>query len=200
MFLFGASQFSVGYSWGMNAVQWYGLFQMLPSPPASGLHTCACVHTHTHTHAQLLQSCPTLCKSMDYSLPGSSVHGDSPDKNTGVGYHFLLQGDLPNPGIELAFPALQAESLPLNHQGRYTHTHTHVHSYWIYLFSNHCSWTTAVSEAAWNSSKNVRLRIKRPECEFQLHLPAGWLIATHSKALCLLTLLVSYCCTLPQTW
>ena len=81
-----------------------------------------------------------------------------------------------------------------------THTHTHVHAYLIYLFSNHCSWTAAVSEAAWNSSKNVRLRIKRPECEFQLHLPAGWLKATHSKALCLLTLLVSYCCTLPQTW
>ena len=27
---------------------------------------------------------------MDYSLPGSSVHGDSPGKNTGVGCHFLL--------------------------------------------------------------------------------------------------------------
>ena len=27
------------------------------------------------THAKLLQSCPTLCNSMDYSLPGSSVHG-----------------------------------------------------------------------------------------------------------------------------
>ena len=33
----------------------------------------------------------------------------SPGKNTGVGGHFLLQGDLPNPGIELTsltFPAL----------------------------------------------------------------------------------------------
>ena len=29
---------------------------------------------------------------MDCSPPGSSVHGDSPDKNTGVGCHFLLQG------------------------------------------------------------------------------------------------------------
>ena len=29
---------------------------------------------------------------MDCSLPGSSVHGDSPGKNTGEGYHFLLQG------------------------------------------------------------------------------------------------------------
>ena len=26
-------------------------------------------------HVQLLQSCPALCNPMDYSLPGSSVHG-----------------------------------------------------------------------------------------------------------------------------
>ena len=32
---------------------------------------------------------------MDYSLPGSSVHGDSPGKNTGVGCHTLLQGIFP---------------------------------------------------------------------------------------------------------
>ena len=31
------------------------------------------------------QSCPTLCDPMDCSPPGSSVHGDSPGKNTGVG-------------------------------------------------------------------------------------------------------------------
>ena len=40
---------------------------------------------------------------MDCSLPGSSVHGDSPDKNTGLGCHGLLQGILPthgsNPGL-----------------------------------------------------------------------------------------------------
>ena len=29
---------------------------------------------------------------MDCSPPGSSVHGDSPSKNTGVGCHALLQG------------------------------------------------------------------------------------------------------------
>ena len=29
---------------------------------------------------------------MDCSLPGSSIHGDSPGKNTRVGYHALLQG------------------------------------------------------------------------------------------------------------
>ena len=32
---------------------------------------------------------------MDCSLPGSSVHGDSPGKNTGVGCHDLLQGIFP---------------------------------------------------------------------------------------------------------
>ena len=26
-------------------------------------------------YAKLLQSCPTLCNPMDFSLPGSSVHG-----------------------------------------------------------------------------------------------------------------------------
>ena len=29
--------------------------------------------------------CPTLCNPMDYSLPGSSVHEDSPGKNIGMG-------------------------------------------------------------------------------------------------------------------
>ena len=38
-----------------------------------------------------VQSCPTLCNPMDCSLPGSSVHGDSPGKNTGVSCHALFQ-------------------------------------------------------------------------------------------------------------
>ena len=32
------------------------------------------------------------CNPVDYSLPGSSVHGDSPGKDTAVGNHSLLQG------------------------------------------------------------------------------------------------------------
>ena len=38
------------------------------------------------------QLCPTFCDPMDCSLPGSSVLGDSPGKNTGLGCHALLQG------------------------------------------------------------------------------------------------------------
>ena len=39
--------------------------------------------------------CPTLCDPMDYSPEGSSVHGDSPGNNTGVGCHTLLQRIFP---------------------------------------------------------------------------------------------------------
>ena len=34
---------------------------------------------------------PTLCDPVDCNPPGSSVHGDSPGKNTGVDGHALLQ-------------------------------------------------------------------------------------------------------------
>ena len=44
---------------------------------------CVCV-------CLVAQSCPALCDPKDCSLPGSSVHGDYPAKNTGVGCHFLL--------------------------------------------------------------------------------------------------------------
>ena len=53
--------------------------------------------------AKSLQSCPTLCDSMDCSLQGSSIHGDSPGKNTGVGCHALLQRILPTQGMNLHF-------------------------------------------------------------------------------------------------
>ena len=41
------------------------------------------------------QSYLSLCDPMDYSLPSSSVHGDSPGKNTEVGSRSLLQGIFP---------------------------------------------------------------------------------------------------------
>ena len=45
--------------------------------------TYMCVHA---------QSCLALCDPVDYSQPGSSVHGSFPDKNIGVGCYFFLQG------------------------------------------------------------------------------------------------------------
>ena len=50
--------------------------------------------------------CPTLCDPMDCSMPVFPVHGDSPGKNTGVGCHALLLGNLSDPGFEPTSPAL----------------------------------------------------------------------------------------------
>jgi len=57
----------------------------------------------------LVQLSPTLCDPMDCSLPGSSVHGGSPGKYTGVGCHVLLQEIFL--GIEPRSPTLQVDSL-----------------------------------------------------------------------------------------
>ena len=52
-------------------------------------------------HAKSLQSYQTLCNTMDCTPRGSSVHGDSPGKNTGVGCLSLLQGIFPTQGSNL---------------------------------------------------------------------------------------------------
>ena len=58
------------------------------------------------------QPCLTLCDPMDYS-PWTS-----PGQNTGVGSLSLLQGDLPDPGIEPRSPTLQADSLQAQPPGK----------------------------------------------------------------------------------
>ena len=50
-----------------------------------GLCMCVCV-------SRSVVSNSFLCDPMDYILPGSSVHGDSPVKNTGVSWPCLLKG------------------------------------------------------------------------------------------------------------
>ena len=64
------------------------------------------------------QSCLTLCNPMECSPPGSSVHGDSPSKNTWSGLPCLPSGDLPNAGVEPRSPILQADSLPSEPPGK----------------------------------------------------------------------------------
>ena len=62
------------------------------------------------------QSCPTLCNPMDYRLPRSSVHGDSPGENTGVGCHALLQGIFPSQGSKPGVPHCRRILYYLSHQ------------------------------------------------------------------------------------
>ena len=54
---------------------------------------------------------------MDCSRPGSSVHGDSPGKTTGVGYHALLQGIFRTPGSNPGLQLYRQILYNLSHQG-----------------------------------------------------------------------------------
>ena len=72
--------------------------------------------------------CVCVCVLVSQLCPTLWHHGlwparllcpwNSPGKNTGVGGHSLLQGDLPNPGINPRSPALQAGSLPSEPPGK----------------------------------------------------------------------------------
>ena len=63
------------------------------------------------------QSCPIICKTMDCSLPGSSVHGDSTGKNTRMGCHALLQEIFPTQGSNPGLPHCRQILYHLSHQG-----------------------------------------------------------------------------------
>ena len=65
----------------------------------------------------VVQSCPTLCHPMDCSSPGSSVHGDSRGKTTGVGCHSLLQGIFPTQGSNPGLLHCRRILCRLSHQG-----------------------------------------------------------------------------------
>ena len=55
---------------------------------------------------QLLSHVRLCVIPMNCSLPGSSVYGDSPYKNTGMGCHVFLQGIFPTQGLNLCLLCL----------------------------------------------------------------------------------------------
>ena len=69
----------------------------------------------------VVQSCPTLCDSMDCSPLGSSVHGDSLGKNIGLVCHNLLQGIFPTHGLNPGLPHCRQIPYQFSHQGSPTH-------------------------------------------------------------------------------
>ena len=82
-------------------------FLVLVPKGVVGLHVCMCLVT---------QSCLTLCKPIDSSPPGSSIHGDTPGKNTEVGCHALLQGIFPTQGLNPGLPHCRHILYHLSHQ------------------------------------------------------------------------------------
>ena len=63
------------------------------------------------------QSCLNLCDPMDCSPPGSSVHGGSLGKNTGVGCQALLQAILPTQGSNPCLLNCRQILYHFSHQG-----------------------------------------------------------------------------------
>ena len=82
---------------------------------------CVLVLYPWHLCVLWLRSCKALCNPMICSPPGSSVHGDSPGKNTGVGCHNLPKGIILTQGSNLClrcFLHWQLDSLPLAPPGK----------------------------------------------------------------------------------
>ena len=86
------------YQWALSWSSSLKLQPTLSSPTPSVmlltpfiLHYCIYQCTILCMPAKSLQSCLTLCNPVNCSPPGSSVHGDFPGKNTGVGRHAVLQ-------------------------------------------------------------------------------------------------------------
>ena len=77
------------------------------------------------SESEAAQSCPTLSDPIDCSLPGSSIHGAQGVSGPLLSCVWNLRvfpemhpGDFPAPGIEPRSPALQADSLPTELQGK----------------------------------------------------------------------------------
>ena len=69
-----------------------------------------CLSTHEKVKVLVSQLCLTLCDPVDCNPPGSSVHRILQARILEL--PCPPQGDLPTPGTEPRFPALQADSLP----------------------------------------------------------------------------------------
>ena len=74
-------------------------------------------HVYSLKKVKVAQSCLTFCNPVDCSSPGSSVQTIFPGKNTGVGFHFLLQGIFPTQGWNPGVPHCRQPLFHLSHQG-----------------------------------------------------------------------------------
>ena len=63
------------------------------------------------SESEVIQSCPTLCDSIDYSPPGSSIHGIFQARVL-EWVAISFSRDLLHPEIEPGSPALQTDALP----------------------------------------------------------------------------------------
>ena len=121
-------QFCIFYSWETRRLRPHLIVSPWKTSPANKTKANLCQQREpvlkycTHVPPEL---CTVLCCAVlscvwlfrPHSLPGSSVQGYSPGKNTGVGCHALLQGFFPIQGSNPGLPHCRRILSHLNHQG-----------------------------------------------------------------------------------
>ena len=130
-----------------------------------------------HGLCLVAQSCPTLCNSMDCSPPGSSIHGDSSGKNTGVGCHALLQGIFPTQGSNTGLPHCRQILLPseppgsIIFHGSISYTRTKIKFWYNVTISLKCQY---FFETVWNKVIQNVARVTNVKFKFILQSGLSW--------------------------
>ena len=127
------------HTWRLHFIHRYSaIFSVCFQHPVI-IESNICLYCFLYLMGSLLclfaHSCLTLHDPMVCSLPGSSVHGDSPGKNTREGCHVLLQGIFPtqglNPGLQhckqITIWATREISLSMSYHSCYLATRTHLY-------------------------------------------------------------------------
>ena len=78
---------------------------------------CVCVYLCVSVCLCVSPSVVRLCEPIDYSLPGTSVHGIL-QARIPEWIAILFPRDLPNPAIKSGYPALQSDFLPTKPPGK----------------------------------------------------------------------------------
>ena len=106
---FGTSKkdYWIAFQWDAGVIALSDFMRALCLPLPFELFCCCLV----------VQLCLTLRNPLDYSPPGSSVH-EIFQARTLEWVAISFSGDLTNPGIKPGSPALQADSLPPEVEGK----------------------------------------------------------------------------------
>ena len=110
----------VRHYWACTHTQSINIWWNLINDMSSAVFSVECTgicNLLCHMLCLVTQLCPTLCHLMDSSLLGSSVHRDSPGKNSRVNCHALLQGIFSTQGSNPGFHNCRWILYPLSYQG-----------------------------------------------------------------------------------
>ena len=132
--------------------------------------------------SSVTQSCLTLCDPMNCSLPGSSVHGHSPGKNTRVCCHPLLQGIFPTQGSNAGLLHCRWILCHLSHLGKPMHPGFLAEWYWKSGCSSLGLWLLVNATEGLGFKQNVWVTSRVKKLMLPLCQPAQTLIVYNNQS------------------